>query len=185
MHISNCILSTRWAYIKGRMEEEMTYDDTSEAIPRVAVALQLLRNGNENTGWKSHVEDSVLLLLALLDLIEVGVEVDKGFILVILARNVGAEFAEVVEQFFNLLCRNLDVGSHTLQVVLMVHLCPGISDNLDILGEEFVAVLSPSVLIDDQGGYNSRSVESHTRPKRAGNCIEAVSFPVKPSHCGD
>lgn len=75
----------------------MTYDDTSETIPRVAVALQLLRNGNENTGGKSHVEDPVLLLLALFDLVEVGVEVDKGFILVILARNVGAVFAEVVE----------------------------------------------------------------------------------------
>lgn len=143
----------------------MTYDDTSETIPRVAVALQLLRNRNENTGGKSHVEDPVLLLLALFDLVEVGVEVDKGFILVILTRNVGAVFAEVVEQFFNLLCRDLDVGSHTLQVVFMVHLCPGISDNLDVLGEEFVAVLSSSVLIDAQGGYNP-GLSSHIRGQR-------------------
>ena len=174
MHISDCILSTGWAHIKGLMEVKMTYDDTSEAIPRVAVALQLLRHSNENTGGKSHVEDSVLLLLTLLDLIEVGVEVDKGLILVILARNVGAVFAEVVEQFFNLLCRNLDVGSHTLQVVFVVHLCPGISDNLDVLGEEFVAVLSSSVLIDDQGGYNP-GLSSHIRGQRVQGTVLKLS----------
>lgn len=174
MHISNCILSTGWANLKGRMEVKMTYDDTSEAIPRVAVALQLLRHGNENTGGQSHIEDSVLLLLALLDLIEVGVEVDKGFILVILTRNVGAEFAEVVEQFFNLLCRNLDVGSHTLQVVFMVHLCPGISDNLDVLGEEFVAILSSSELIGYQGGYNP-GLSSHIRGQRVQGTVLKLS----------
>lgn len=47
----------------------------------------------------------------------------------------------------------------------MVHLCPGISDNLDVLGEEFVAVLSSSVLIDAQGGYNP-GLSSHIRGQR-------------------
>lgn len=154
----------------------MTHDDTSKAIPRIAVALQLLRDGDENTGGQSHVEDPVLLLLTLLDLIKVLVEVDKGFILVILARDVGAVFAEVVEQFFNLLCRNLDVGSHTLEVVVMVHLCPGISDNLDVLGEEFVAVLSSSELIGYPGGYNP-GLSSHIRGQRVqGTVLKLLVF---------
>ena len=39
-----------------------TYNNTGKAALGVAVALQLLRNSNENTGGQSHVEDAVLLL---------------------------------------------------------------------------------------------------------------------------
>lgn len=108
---------------------------------RIAVALQLIRHGNEDTGGQSHVEDSVLLLLALFDIVEVLVEADKGLVLVVLTRGVGAKLAEVVELLLGLLGGQLDVGSHTLEVFFMVHLCPGISDDLDVLGKEFVAVL--------------------------------------------
>ena len=119
----------------------MTYDDTSEAIPRVAVALQLLRHGNENTGGQSYIEDSVLLLLALFDLVEMLVEVDERIILVVLTGDVGAHLAEVLEELLDFFCGHLDVGLDALEVFFVVHLCPRISDNLDILGEELVAVL--------------------------------------------
>lgn len=134
-------MSNRVHRILTKKRDKATYDDTGETVLRVAVALQLVGDGDENTGGQSHVEDSVLLLLALLDLIEVVVEVDERVVLVILTGNVGAELAEAVELLFDFLGRDLDVGSHTLKVFLLVHLCPGISNDFDVLGKEFVAVL--------------------------------------------
>jgi hypothetical protein len=77
---------------------QATYNNTSETALGVAVALELLRNSNENTWRQGHVEDTVglLSLAALLDLLEVLVQVDKGVILVVLAGNVGAEVAELI-----------------------------------------------------------------------------------------
>lgn len=134
-------MSNRVHRILTKKRDKATYDDTGETVLGVAVALQLVGDGDENTGGQSHVEDSVLLLLALLDLIEVVVEVDERVVLVILTGDVGAELAEAVELLFDFLGRDLDVGSHTLKVFFLVHLCPGISNDLDVLGEEFVAVL--------------------------------------------
>lgn len=130
--------------MRDRHRKRATYDDTGQPIFGVAVALQLIGDGDEDTGRESHVEDPVLLLLALLDLIEVLVEVDEGLILVVLTGDVGAQLAEVLEELLDLFCRHLDVRLDPLEVLLVVHLCPGISDNLDVLGEEFVAVLFAS-----------------------------------------
>lgn len=75
-----------------------THNDAGEAALGVAVALQLFRHGNENTRRQRHIEDTVLLLAltALLDLLEVLVEVDERLILVVLARDVGAQLAELI-----------------------------------------------------------------------------------------
>lgn len=75
-----------------------THNDAGEAALRVTVALQLLRHGDEDTRRQRHVEDTVLLfaLATLLDFLEVLVEVDERLILVILARHVGAQLAELI-----------------------------------------------------------------------------------------
>lgn len=39
-----------------------TYDNSGNAVSGIAVLLEMLRHRNENARWKSHVEDSVLLL---------------------------------------------------------------------------------------------------------------------------
>ena len=130
-----------YASIGDKQRRRATYDNTGKTILGVAVALQLIGDGDEDAGGKSHVEDSVLLLLTLLDLIEVLVEVDEGLILVVLTGDVCAQLAEVLEELFDLFRRYLDVRLDPLKVLFVVHLCPGISDNLDILREEFVAVL--------------------------------------------
>ena len=69
----------------------------------------MLRNDGENTGRKRHVEEAVVLRATLLNLLEVLLEALEGLILVVLARNVGAETGEVFELLLNLLCGGLDV----------------------------------------------------------------------------
>ena len=78
------------------MFERVTYDNAGHTAGGVAVPLQLVGHSSENTGRKSHVKDAVLFLLALLDLLEVLVEVDKGLVLVVLARDVCTQLAEAL-----------------------------------------------------------------------------------------
>ena len=75
-----------------------THNNTGQALLGVAVTLQLLRDGNEDTGGQSHVENAVglLSLAAGLNLLKVLVKVDERVILIVLAGNVGAEGAELV-----------------------------------------------------------------------------------------
>lgn len=120
---------------------DAAYNDSGNALLGVAVLLQVLRNRDENTGGESHVEDAVGLLAALLELAKVRLELLEALVLVVLARNVRAHLAELVQLLLHLLGRGLDVRLDTLQVLLVVHLCSCIADNLDILGKEVVAVL--------------------------------------------
>jgi len=69
----------------------------------------VLRNNGEDTGRKRHVEEAVALRATLLNLLEVLLEALEGLILVVLARNVGAETGEVFELLLNLLRGSLNV----------------------------------------------------------------------------
>lgn len=69
------------------------------------------------------------------------VELDERLILVVLAGDVGANFAELLQLLFDLLGGHLDVRLDSSQKLCVVHLCSGIADNLNIFREEFVAVL--------------------------------------------
>jgi hypothetical protein len=74
-----------------------TYNNARDAVLGIAVALQVLRNGDENTGRESHVEYPVVLLATLLKLLHVLLELDEGLVLVVLAGNVRAEAAELLQ----------------------------------------------------------------------------------------
>ena len=118
-----------------------THNDTSNSLGWIAVALQVLGNCDENTGGKGHVKDPVRFATTLLNLFQVLSELDKGIVLVVLAGDVGAEAAELFQLLLEFFCGCLDVGLHTTKIFLVVHLCPGISHNLDIFWEEVVSVL--------------------------------------------
>lgn len=118
-----------------------TYDDARNAVLGVAVALQVLGDCDEDAGRESHVEYPVVLLAALLDLLHVLLKSDEGFVLVVLARDVRAELAEFVQLLLQFFCGGLDVRLDALEVLLAVHLCACISDDVDVLGEEVVSVL--------------------------------------------
>lgn len=75
------------------------------------------------------------------DFQEVLVELGEGTVFVVLSRNVGAMVAERFELFLNVAGRSLDVRTHAFEELLVVHLCTSISDDSDVLGEEFVTVL--------------------------------------------
>ena len=79
--------------------------------------------------------------MTLLDLLQVLVQVDERVILVILTGDVGAKTTEAVQLLLDFFGGGLDVGSHAFQVLLVVHVRPGITDDLDPLGQEFVAIL--------------------------------------------
>lgn len=121
--------------------DDRTYDNPGIALLGVAVLLQLFRYGNENAGRQGHVEDAIILLLALFEFLQVSVEVDEGLILVVLAGDVRADFAELLQLLLDLFGGHFDVRLDSSQKLCVVHLCPGIADNLNIFREEFVAVL--------------------------------------------
>jgi hypothetical protein len=148
-----------------------TYDDASNAALWVAVALQVLRDCDEDAWWKRHVEYPVGLLAALFDFLEVLFQLNEGLVLVVLTRHVRAEAAEFLQLLLDLLCWGLDVGLDALEVLLVVHLCSRISDNANVFGEEVVAVLQM---------VNYECVEPQmvapTRPNSAGNYSALVTL---------
>lgn len=83
---------------KKKRAGQVTHDNASKTRLGVAVALQLLGHGDEDTGGKRHVEDTILLLglAALFHLLKVLVEVDERVILVVLAGNVRTQLAELI-----------------------------------------------------------------------------------------
>jgi hypothetical protein len=101
----------------------------------------MLRNNGEDAGRESHVEQAVGFLLSSLQLRQVAVETHERLISIILAGNVGAQAAEVVQLLFDFLGRGLHVGSDSFDVFIMVHFRSRISDDLDVFGEELVSVL--------------------------------------------
>lgn len=122
-----------------------THNDTGDALCGVAASLQVLRDNCEDTGGESHVEKTVCLLAPLLQVLKVLVEGEEGVVLIVLARDICAELAEVLQHLLHILCRGLDIGLDPLQVLLVVHLGSGIADDLDVLGQELVAVLHRQV----------------------------------------
>lgn len=64
---------------------EITHNDASDATRGIAVFTKPLRDSDENCRWQSHVEDAVLLGLAMLKLLQVFIEVGKRLVLVVLA----------------------------------------------------------------------------------------------------
>lgn len=66
---------------------------------------------------------------------------DEGFILVVLPRYVGAELAEPIQLLLELLGRDFDIGPDSSDIFIMIHLGASISDDLDVLGQELVAIL--------------------------------------------
>lgn len=68
-------------------------------------------------------------------------EIDERFILIILAGDVGAHFAEATQLLLHLLSWGFDVLLHPPEVFLMIHLRTRVADDLDIFGEKVVAIL--------------------------------------------
>jgi hypothetical protein len=99
-------------------------------------------------------------------------ELDEGVVLVILPRNVCAEAAELFKLLLDLLCGCFDVRLDALEVLLVVHLCPRISDDANVLGEEVVAVL-----YEWSATRDLIAVKPRTRPKSAGNCFGVSCVP--------
>jgi hypothetical protein len=112
----------------------------------------MLRHGNEDAWWQSHVEDAVRLLPALFQLFQVLPQLDEGVVLVVLARYVCADADEIAQLIFHVLVRRLDVRLDPLQEFGMVHLRPRVADDLDIFGEEVVAVLWLGLSVGEVGG---------------------------------
>ena len=94
----------------------------------------MLRYRHEDTGRKSHVEDSVALFASMLDLFNVLVELLEWLILIVLASDVCADVTELIKLLLNLFCRGLDVLSDSLEVLCSVHLRSCIADDLDVFG---------------------------------------------------
>jgi hypothetical protein len=145
-----------------------TYNDSRNAVLWVAVALQVLRDWDEDARWERHVEYAVRLLATLLELLEMLLQLLEGLVLVVLAGNVCAEAAELVQLLLNLFCWYLDVGLDALEVLVVFHLRPCISNDAEVLGEEVVAVL-------DARSMGAELILVDTRTKQCWElCVSAV-----------
>lgn len=105
------------------------------------------------------------LFPALLDILYVFPEVHKRLILIVLAGNIRAEAAEFIQLVLHFFGGSLDVGPDALEVLFVVHFCPSIANNLDILGEETIPVLFGRINMSE----SVATMGSPTRPKSAGN----------------
>jgi hypothetical protein len=101
----------------------------------------VLRNNGEDTRRERHIEQTVVLRAVRLNLLEVLLQALEGLVLVILTRDVSAELCELFELLLSFFGGSLYVGLDASNVFIVVHLGTGISNNLDILGEELVSVL--------------------------------------------
>lgn len=155
-----------------RLPPESTYNNTSNALGRVAAPLQVLRHNGEDTGRQCHVEQPMCLLAPLLQLLQVLVEALERLVLVVLSGDVGAKLAEVLEHLLHILSRSLDVRLDSAEVLLVVHLGSGISDDLDILGQELVAVLRGLLAHCDLG---IASLEGSSHKSEQGRILGEVS----------
>ena len=69
------------------------------------------------------------------------VELLKWLVLVILTGNICADLAESIELFLDLLSGCLYVGSHSLEVLLVIHLGSCISDDFNVFWKKLIAIL--------------------------------------------
>lgn len=120
---------------------DATYNDTGNAFCGVAASLQVLGDNREHTGRQRHVEQTVRLFAPLLEVFQVLVQVQERVVLVVLAGDICAELAEVLQHLLHIFGRGLDVRLDSAQVLLVVHLRSGIADDLDVLGQELIAIL--------------------------------------------
>lgn len=118
-----------------------THNDPRDTVLRIAVALQVLRDCNEHTGRESHVKYPVGLLATLLELPQVLFELLERLVLIVLAGDVRAEAAELFQLLLQFLCWCFDVGLDALEILVVVHLRPRISDDANVFWEEVVSVL--------------------------------------------
>lgn len=119
----------------------MTYNNSGDALLGIADLLQVLGNNSEDARGKSHVEQTVCLGPVFLELLQVLLELLERLILIILTGDVGADLSELLQLVLGLLGRGFHVRLDSAQVLFVVHLGTGISNDSDIFGEELVSVL--------------------------------------------
>jgi hypothetical protein len=125
----------------GSQHNSQSYNDSGNTLGRIADLLQMLADRNED-GWRQgHVEDSVCLCLALFELLQMVLQVDEGFVLVIQARDVRTHATELLQLSLHVIGWRLHVRLDAREVFGAVHLGPGIADDLDPGGEEFITIL--------------------------------------------
>jgi hypothetical protein len=118
----------------------------------------------------------VSLLATRLELLQVLPKLNEGLILVVLTRDICAVSAELVELLLEILCGGFDERPDTLDVLVVVHLCAGISDDANVLGEEVV-----SVLFDLLGEYSEFGLlDSQDQRARGTRIVSARKCHVQP-----
>lgn len=152
----------------------------------------MLGDCDEDAGRQRHVEHAVVLAVVLLELLDVFPQLHEGIILVVLARDVRAEAAELVQLLFEVLGRRLDVRPDAIDEIVLAEFTARIADNLNIVREEVVPVLRAGL----GWSLGFGRADKLTRPKSAGNwtrisglfrrsnasCLRSSSSPGRQRH---
>lgn len=101
-------------------------------------------NRDEHGRWEGEVKEAVgfAAVVVLLDGLEVLCQILEGGTVLIAARNIRGEFLKLFDFSSDLwiVIRILDVGCGAFVILLLVHLCPGVTDDMDIPREITVTV---------------------------------------------
>ena len=69
-----------------------------------------------------------------LQILQVLIELGETVVAVVLTRDIGADGAELLQLLFHILRGRLDVRSDSPNVLFVIHLSPGVTDDLDVFG---------------------------------------------------
>jgi hypothetical protein len=120
-------------------------DDAVDTIlGDMALFPEIFSDRNEDAWWKGKVEYTIALLglVLVLDVFEVFVEFNKGFAVLVPARNVRRQILELLNGFSDtgIVVGVLDVGCLAPVELFLIHLRPGIPNDFDAAGEETLAI---------------------------------------------
>jgi hypothetical protein len=101
----------------------------------------MLADRYEDGRRQGHVEDPVGLGLAFLELLQMVLQVHEGLVLVVLTRDVRAQFAKLLQLALHGIRGGLHVGLDAREILGAVHLGTGIADDPNSRREEFIAIL--------------------------------------------
>ncbi len=126
-------------FAEGLLDNNSVYATTRD----VAMFLEILGNGNEDTGGESKIEEAVALLGLVLgfDLFQVLVEVIKSGAVLVTAGNIRGDVLEFLNfgRDLRIIVGVLDIRGRPFVKLGLIHLGPRIADNFDISGKEILS----------------------------------------------
>lgn len=130
---------------RGVFSKWLLDDDAIDATPEnITVLLEVFCHRNEDAGREGEIEKTVpfLGLICRFYFVEVPVKIIKGLAVFIAAGNVSRDGFKLFDRLceLGLFVGVFNIGRLALVKLFLIHLCPGIADDLDVTRKETLAI---------------------------------------------